>query len=381
MNTACAPDPLQGAQASPSVSPSAVAGSDADTALQLALMQLPPTAGSDTPDPSVAMRVREGGSPKVEHTSFSPPGQQKSTDLSSRIEQTSSPSAAVQIFRQSVPAPNDGTARTPRLSPLRAVLIHSTPETTAPPLPECLPSTATATPESAALPQNVGMLASLGQGASAPGRPRLADDGSDHSPSLPQRSEHSDLGLTSPLAPHIAVAATPASDTRGPDLPPGQQQVAQTDAFSPQGGNGLEALTLSGTHAHLLRHLQQTEMQVHLHAEEFGRVSVHAAYGHDAVSAQITLENNELGSALVAHMPEMERALDAHGVRSSVQVSVNTQADTASGGASDHRDAPRPPSQQRSNNARQAIPWDVASSPMPVSYVLPVSSRRVDIRI
>ncbi len=81
----------------------------------------------------------------------------------------------------------------------------------------------------------------------------------------------------------------------------------------------------SVTNARLLQSFSRSEMQVQVHSADFGRVTVHTAYGRDSISAQITLENAQLGSAVAAHVPAIEHKLgqDA-GLRASV--SVNTQA-------------------------------------------------------
>ncbi len=81
------------------------------------------------------------------------------------------------------------------------------------------------------------------------------------------------------------------------------------------------------TTARLLQSFSRSEMQVKVNSAEFGRVTIHTAYGREAIAAQITLSNAQLGSALAAHVPAIEQKLGQdHGLRASVTIDTQTQA-------------------------------------------------------
>ncbi len=135
--------------------------------------------------------------------------------------------------------------------------------------------------------------------------------------------------------------------------------------------------------ARLLQSLSRSEMQIHVDGQEFGRISVHAAYGRDSIAAQITLEHPELGSALASHVPAMEQKLGAdHGLRTSV--TVDTQSNGEAGGGA-HGGTNTPPERR---HARSSIP-QIATSPdslttpssSPYLASLTGPSTRLDIRI
>ena len=140
------------------------------------------------------------------------------------------------------------------------------------------------------------------------------------------------------------------------------------------------------TNARLVQRLSGSEMQVSLHSDDLGRLTVHTAFARDAISAQITLDNPQLGSTLAAHLPAMEQRLaQDHGLRASVTI------DTQTGNGADHHRQ----SGEDAQNGRRPIAYafgtsDPASSSAaaPVLSTLPSSSvtgtaerQRLDIRI
>ncbi len=139
------------------------------------------------------------------------------------------------------------------------------------------------------------------------------------------------------------------------------------------------------TTARLLQSLSRSEMQVKVSSEDFGRVTIHTAYGREAIAAQITLENTQLGSALgsalAAHMPAVEQKLGQdHGLRASVTIDTQPQAGGEQGR---QRQSDAPPA-RRFSNAVSAVRDGTVSS-MATAATKPLlsssSTARLDIRI
>ncbi len=135
--------------------------------------------------------------------------------------------------------------------------------------------------------------------------------------------------------------------------------------------------------AGLIRSATRSDMQVHVNAEEFGRISIHTAYGRDAISAQITLQNAQLGSAVAAHLSAVEQKLaHQHGLR--VSITLGSQSAGSGGTGRDGQPESR-------RHARPSIPTGNGIFPSGLSSESPVASHplspgvsrtgRLDIRI
>ena len=155
------------------------------------------------------------------------------------------------------------------------------------------------------------------------------------------------------LAP--AVSSAPQPPTAQPSSPPHVSGETRSTVASPS--ELPDAPSPALTHARLLQTMNGSQMQVNLSSEEFGRVSVHAGYSREALTAQITLESSQLGSAITAHLPGAEQKLAGdHGLRTSISVATNTgngsPADSRSG--SDQRNS-------NSNNGQRNGPFSRSS--------------------
>ncbi len=173
------------------------------------------------------------------------------------------------------------------------------------------------------------------------------------------------VALPSPLLP-ATLHSFPGSSFVGTEAlgsKPGMPQIqghgsgnASAAAPQPLGQKVEAAPELPGiTAARLLQSLSHAEMQIKVNSEDFGRVTIHAAYGHESIAAQITLENTQLGSALgsalAAHMPAIEQKLGQdHGLRASVTIDTQAQA----GGEQGRQRQPDAPPARRFLNAAAA---------------------------
>ena len=176
-----------------------------------------------------------------------------------------------------------------------------------------------------------------------------------------------------------AQAATQASAT------------ASTMDSTPISGGSLADLT----QARVLHSLSGSEMHINLNSEEFGRVSVHAAYSRESITTQISVENsamgNALGSALNAHLSTLEAKLGGeHGLPSSVTLATQGSDNGAAsqGRGSDPQSQARnsagsaPPGRNSSGFSQSSLsPDGTFSTGQSTPALTEIISSRLDIRI
>ena len=167
-------------------------------------------------------------------------------------------------------------------------------------------------------------------------------------------------------------------ETRGE---PTQASSAASDRPSVETSGGL-------THARLVQSAAGTQMEVSLRSEDFGRVTVHAGYGRDALSAQITLENPQLGAALSSHIPAMEQRLTGeHGMRTSVVILAGSDGQGTQDSSKDaNAQSDRGASSYKASASRTTFPGvtDGAANAVPsadFSTTTQAPSERLNIRI
>lgn len=206
------------------------------------------------------------------------------------------------------------------------------------------------------------------------GRKLGADTGSPTSPPVAS-------GPSANFAAHVTPpASTPSDKPQGqphPDLQPGAaDHTASKDPAAPWAPHSASLST-----ARLVQTVGRSEMQVSLHSEDLGRLTVRTAFGHDAVSAQITLENAQLGSVLSTHASSLEQKLaQDHGLRASVTV------DTQSSGSGARQDSDQQQSGGRQQSrfqsfAQSSVLPEGSLSTIPLSSQPGASGSRLDIRI
>ncbi len=231
-----------------------------------------------------------------------------------------------------------------------------------------------------------------GTGAVAAGKPKGRADGSGSTAaaSVPVSTFSGALASTAVVG--VRDGASSAAAIGGhASAQPGSAEAAGTAAgagsgsLSARGETNASTELPSVTNARLMQSLSRSEMQISVHSQDFGRVSIQTAYGREAISAQITLESSQLGSALSNHVPAMEQKLSQdHGLRASVSIDTQTRGD---GGGSGQNPEAQSQSNRRSNFVPQS-PSLLASSPEPVPVAsvgpagfTPAPHSRLDIHI
>lgn len=161
------------------------------------------------------------------------------------------------------------------------------------------------------------------------------------------------------------------------------QQISSAPSPSPMLHTAATAMP-SVTPAGLVQAMSRSEMQVHLHGEEFGRISIHTAYGRDSLAAEISVENAQLGAALSAHLPAVEQKLSQdHGLHASV--TIGTQSDTTSssnreGTADTNSRQGRSSYPGATQSINRSLQDDAAAVP-PATLIYPADPSRLDIHI
>ena len=93
------------------------------------------------------------------------------------------------------------------------------------------------------------------------------------------------------------------------------------------------------THSRLLQSVHGSQMQVQLESGDFGRITMHAGYGRNGLSAEISVDHAELASTIAAHFPGVEqRLVNDHGLATSLRLSTgapSTAANNAPAGGQD----------------------------------------------
>lgn len=183
-------------------------------------------------------------------------------------------------------------------------------------------------------------------------------------------------------------AAAPA-ETRTAVSPQGSG-VHTGDAAAPN-ASGLTPQNVlpSVANARLMQSLSGSTMQVNLRSEDFGRVSVHTAFGRESIAAQISVENSQLGSALGAllnaHASTIEQRLgQEHGLQASVTIDSHTGSELPTG--SGQRGSEQEPSRQSPNTLYRTtptspgLPSSLSSAGTPL-FLNSAGNTRLDIRI
>ena len=207
---------------------------------------------------------------------------------------------------------------------------------------------------------------------------------------LPPMPSAAALGQVAPTAAPSTAGSQPGGDPTGSTFSKADAGGASPGdvAAHAQSAGGVPETSSLGS-ARLLQTLSRSEMQIKVNSEDFGHVTIHTAYGRDAISAQITLGNAQLGSALSAHIPALEQKLQqslAGNGDLRASVTVNTQTSGGNDRSHNGGQAGQQPSQGRASWASNAtLASDVApsllSSANAPASSLGGSGGRLDIRI
>ncbi len=126
--------------------------------------------------------------------------------------------------------------------------------------------------------------------------------------------------------------------------------------------------------ARLVESLKESAINLSVRSVDFGNVDIHTAMNHDRLSAQISLERNDLGNALSHTIPSLQSKLSQeHGIQATIEVQQQTSSFSANSGHSQNH-TPRP---QRGTTAEP--PQNAQASP--VLAVPVIADGRIDIRI
>ncbi len=140
------------------------------------------------------------------------------------------------------------------------------------------------------------------------------------------------------------------------------------------------------THARLTQSIKGSQIQVNLSTEDLGRISVHAGYSRDTLSAQISVEDARLGAMVSSHLAATEQKLyGEHGLRSVITMTntAHTEGSTnAQSGAERQKENDARGNATKLTVAQQGRVASVRdASSTTVMAASQVTSNRLDIRI
>ena len=91
--------------------------------------------------------------------------------------------------------------------------------------------------------------------------------------------------------------------------------------------------------ARLIQTLSESEMRVGMRSAEFGDISIRTSVSQQQLTAQISVDHSELGSAISAHLPSLESKLGSDfGLHASIEVNQLGASVTGGNGQSSHQD-------------------------------------------
>jgi hypothetical protein len=73
--------------------------------------------------------------------------------------------------------------------------------------------------------------------------------------------------------------------------------------------------------AKLIQSMSETEMRVGMHSQDFGDISIRTSVSHQQMQAQISVDHNELGKVISAHLPAVQTKLgEDFGLHATIEV-------------------------------------------------------------
>ncbi len=133
-----------------------------------------------------------------------------------------------------------------------------------------------------------------------------------------------DAGILQPVAyPAQAVShsSTATHASPGSGEPATHRGGVPEDAATEE-SNGSQPAGMSGiSAARLIQTMSETEMHVGMRSSEFGDISIRTAVSQQQMQAQISVDHNELGNALSAHIPSVQAKLGSeYGLHTTIEV-------------------------------------------------------------
>jgi hypothetical protein len=146
------------------------------------------------------------------------------------------------------------------------------------------------------------------------------------------------------------------------------------DAAGSQLTDGV-AMPMTVNTARLVQRMKESEINLNVRSVDFGNVAIRTAMSHERLSAQISLEHNELGKAIAGDVAGLQSKLsDQHGIQATIEVQAQGQSFAGGGGQTQQQQTWRPQAtssavvQQESREAALVVPAITADG-------------RVDIRV
>jgi len=127
---------------------------------------------------------------------------------------------------------------------------------------------------------------------------------------------------------HITAGSIETTTYRG-----GESEAPKSEQL-----NGSELAGMSGiSAARLIQTMSASEMRVGMHSSEFGDISIRTSISQQQMQTQISVDHNELGTALSAHIPNMQAKLGSeYGLHATIEVNQSGASFSSDGDRSQH---------------------------------------------
>jgi hypothetical protein len=112
-----------------------------------------------------------------------------------------------------------------------------------------------------------------------------------------------------------------------------------SDSAGDEQFQGIGTTGMSGiSAARLIQNMSGTEMRVGMHSSEFGEISIRTSVSQQQMQTQISVDHNELGNALSAHIPSVQAKMGSdYGLHATIEVNQGGASFTHDGGRSQNQ--------------------------------------------
>ena len=151
--------------------------------------------------------------------------------------------------------------------------------------------------------------------------PQHAPGDSSAATPLPIKPLETTVTQTVPASSHTTFVSSgqPHATSSATDVPIRAQDPADAAAEHLERAGSTAAAGVST--ARLIQTMSESEMRVGMHSAEFGDISIRTSVSQQQLTAQISVDHSELGSAISAHLPSLQSKLGSEfGLHASIDV-------------------------------------------------------------
>jgi hypothetical protein len=191
----------------------------------------------------------------------------------------------------------------------------------------------------------------------------------------------SDAGALQPviLATQAEVRGTPGTHTTAGSIDTTANRGSESETPKSEQLTGSELAGMSGiSAARLIQTMSASEMRVGMRSSEFGDISIRTSVSQQQMQTQISVDHNELGTALSAHIPNMQAKLGSeYGLHATIEVNQSGTSFSSDGDRSQQHQQQAVARSAEISNGPMALQGDMVSL---AGSAVASSNSRLDIR-